>query len=107
MTPRELVDAQAEDPGLWAEAETAMEAYLQQALRRLHAAVEGEIPELICAFCGFVCPPCEPMDENSVMIAHMRECEKHPMRALEAYLAAVMDGANGMTDPEKQSEEPK
>ncbi len=33
---------QAEDEGLWFVAETAPEAYLQQALRRLHAAVEGE-----------------------------------------------------------------
>lgn len=37
----ELVDRQAEDEGLWFVAETAPEAYLQQELRRLHAAVEG------------------------------------------------------------------
>ena len=35
-----LVDAQAEDAGLWFEARTAPEAYLQAALRKLHAAVE-------------------------------------------------------------------
>ena len=40
--PRRLVDAQAEDEGLWFIAETAAEAYLQQELRRLHAAVEGD-----------------------------------------------------------------
>lgn len=39
---RELVDKQAEDEGLWCIAETAAEAYLQQELRRLHAAIEGE-----------------------------------------------------------------
>ena len=39
---RQIVDEQAEDEGLWCRAETVMEAYLQQALRRLHAAVEGE-----------------------------------------------------------------
>lgn len=38
---RTLVDKQAEDPGLWAPAATATEAYLQQALRELHANVEG------------------------------------------------------------------
>jgi len=38
---KRLVDAQAEDEGLWCRAETAMEAYVQQALRELHAAVEG------------------------------------------------------------------
>jgi hypothetical protein len=39
---REIVKAQAEDPGLWFEAQTAPEAYLQQALRTLHAAIESD-----------------------------------------------------------------
>ena len=38
---RALVDEQAEDEGLWFVAETAAEAYLQEALRRLHAEVEA------------------------------------------------------------------
>ena len=38
--PLEIVQEQAEDDGLWFNAETAPEAYLQQELRRLHAAVE-------------------------------------------------------------------
>jgi hypothetical protein len=38
---QELVDKQADDEGLWFEAETAAEAYLQQELRKLHAAIEG------------------------------------------------------------------
>ena len=37
---QQVVDEQAEDEGLWFRAETAAEAYLQQELRRLHAAVE-------------------------------------------------------------------
>ncbi len=41
---RTLVDEQAEDEGLWFEAATAPEAYLQQELRRLHEAVERAIP---------------------------------------------------------------
>lgn len=43
MTLKELqdiVDEQAEDDGLWFVAEYASEAYLQQELRRLHAAIE-------------------------------------------------------------------
>jgi len=36
-----LVDQQAEDGGLWFDAATAPEAYLQQELRRLHTAVEA------------------------------------------------------------------
>ena len=35
-----LVEAQARDAGLWFNAQTAPEAYLQEALRTLHAAVE-------------------------------------------------------------------
>lgn len=38
---KELVNRQAEDDALWFQAQTATEAYLQQALRALHAAVEG------------------------------------------------------------------
>lgn len=37
----DLVNAQAEDDGLWFNAKTAPEAYLQQELRRLHAACES------------------------------------------------------------------
>lgn len=35
-----VVDAQAEDDGLWFEAKTAPEAYLQNALRVLHRLIE-------------------------------------------------------------------
>jgi len=42
---RALAAAQAEDEGLWFEAETAPEAYLQAALRRMHAVVEGSPDE--------------------------------------------------------------
>lgn len=38
-----LVAAQAEDEGLWFLAQFASEAYLQSALRDLHAVVEGEL----------------------------------------------------------------
>ena len=37
---RALTAQQAEDDGLWFEAKTAPEAYLQAALRRLHAVIE-------------------------------------------------------------------
>lgn len=43
MRPQELVDIQAEDEGLWFVAETASEAYLQKALRDLHAAIEADV----------------------------------------------------------------
>lgn len=38
----ELVHKQAEDEGLWFQAMTAPEEYLQDALRKLHAAVERD-----------------------------------------------------------------
>jgi hypothetical protein len=38
---RDLVDKQAKDEALWCPAGTAFEGYLQQELRRLHAAVES------------------------------------------------------------------
>ena len=40
-----VVGEQADDDGLWFHAETAAEAYVQQALRRLHAVIEGKTPE--------------------------------------------------------------
>ncbi len=38
---RELVDSHAEDDGCWFVARHATEGYLQQELRKLHAAVEA------------------------------------------------------------------
>ena len=38
---RKLVEEQANDEGLWFNAQTAPEAYLQRLLRRLHAAIEN------------------------------------------------------------------
>lgn len=42
---KELVSKQAEDEGLWFIAETAPEAYLQTALRALHAVIEDQQPD--------------------------------------------------------------
>lgn len=41
-TLKELVEEQANDAGLWFDAETAPEAYVQRELRRLHSAVEDD-----------------------------------------------------------------
>ena len=61
-----VVDEQAEDDGLWFASQTASEAYLQQALRRLHATIEGEAG-MLAVLQGakredrepFVCPRCD------------------------------------------------
>ena len=42
---KRIVDEQIEDDGLWFVAETCAEAYLQQALRKLHAVIESRTPE--------------------------------------------------------------
>lgn len=55
---RNIVNEQADDDGLWCEAATATEAYLQQALRRLHAAVERETGGETGPLAG--APPREP-----------------------------------------------
>ena len=54
-----FVNKQAEDEGLWFEARTAPEAYLQQELRNLHAlieleaaAAEADMDEALCSQCG-------------------------------------------------------
>lgn len=39
---KELAAKQAEDGGLWFDAKTAPEAYLQQEIRKLHALIEGD-----------------------------------------------------------------
>jgi hypothetical protein len=44
QSAKDIADEQSYDPGLWFVAETATEAHLQAALRRLTAAVEGEAP---------------------------------------------------------------
>ena len=40
---KDLVDEQANDDGIWFQADTAPEAYLQHKLRLLHAVIEGDI----------------------------------------------------------------
>ena len=42
-TIQSTVNEQAEDEGLWFDTVTAPEAFLQQALRRLHSVIKGEL----------------------------------------------------------------
>ncbi len=52
---RALVSAQAEDDGLWFEAKTAPEAYLQQELRMLHELIEADDDEEVRFRCVGPC----------------------------------------------------
>jgi len=75
-----LVDSQAEDDGLWFMAVTAPEAYLQQALRKLHAVIEEGNPgqplldrlavaEAKCAaFCGLTSVDVPEIDPRKYVV---------------------------------------
>ena len=43
MIIREQVEIQAEDEALWCEADSIIEAYVQQELRKLHEVIESEL----------------------------------------------------------------
>ena len=58
-----IVDEQAEDEGLWCQAANIVEAYLQQELRRLHAAIENDASA-----------PVEPLDRTSPPIQGEGAC---------------------------------
>lgn len=52
---RELVNKQVEDEGLWFITEHASEAYLQQALRELHAIIENiDVPKTFKDFLNYI-----------------------------------------------------
>ncbi len=55
MSLHTLVEQQAKDAGLWFVAQTAPEAYLQQELRRLHAAIEARPAGLDQVTYRYVC----------------------------------------------------
>jgi hypothetical protein len=60
---------------------------------------EGQ--ELRCAFCGQPYPPGTPGHNDTALVEHIRTCEKHPMRALEAKLEMAM--AKNAAHPEDRS----
>ena len=72
--------------------EFAAESPVAETLR----AAAGEIDRLktqmdftYCAYCGHKCP-CD--GDGSDVAEHIRTCEKHPMRAVEAELARLRAG---------------
>lgn len=56
-------------------------------VRRLTA----ESRTLTCVYCGHAYPPGSPEHGAEVLTEHIKVCEKHPMRALEAELALLLD----------------
>ena len=83
---QKLVNEQAEDEGLWFDAATASEAYLQQELRKLHAAIEDDLPPsterlwdtATCPDCNKIlnqcsCPTVSPSTEREAKHASERE----------------------------------
>ena len=59
-------------------------------------AIQNSERAVTCVFCGMVYPPGTPPSNHAVLVAHVEECPKHPMRqyklralAAEAYLHTV------------------
>jgi len=59
-----IVDEQAMDDGLWAEPESIVEAYLQSALRRLHAAIEAAMNPKVVVTINNIDREGNPIDWN-------------------------------------------
>ena len=59
---------------------------------------------LTCVYCGHAYPSGTPAHGAKVLTEHIRTCEKHPMRKLEADRAKLRDaliGLVGSADPEE------
>ncbi len=83
MDALQLAHQQAEDDGLWFNAKTAAEAYLQAALRKLHAAVEaGPV-----AIQGEAASPPLPNEQHYVTVQFMGN---HPDEQWPVYTADQM-----------------
>lgn len=49
-----------------------------------------ETQVLTCVYCGTAYPPGTPASGSDVLTAHIKVCEKHPMREVEMQLAAAL-----------------
>lgn len=54
-------------------------------VRKMHA----ERQVLTCVYCGHSYPPGTPASGSDALTAHIKVCEKHPLRAAEARIAAL------------------
>ena len=70
---RELVEQQILDEGLWFDAETAPEAYLQQELRKLHAHVEARV-DLDVKYGGVIAAARKVAEYEVTPLTKMDEC---------------------------------
>lgn len=59
---------------------------------------------LICAYCGTAYPEGTPPHGASVLTEHIRVCEKHPMRKLEADKAMLRKALIGLIGAESRVE---
>lgn len=56
-------------------------------VRRMHR----DAQVLTCVYCGHAYPPGTPASGSDALTAHIRVCEKHPMRQCESKLARVRE----------------
>lgn len=53
---------------------------------------------LRCAFCGAAHPPGTPDSQHDLLSAHIRVCERHPMREVEAESARLRAALQAIAD---------
>lgn len=63
-------------------------------LRRLQATPQT----VTCAFCGQAYPPGTPTSGTEAMAAHVRLCQSHPMRKVEAQVARLRRALEAFLD---------
>lgn len=94
---RTLVDQQAEDPGLWFQAATAPEAYLQQELRRLHERVESKT----LADPSRVAPVDRLSEDQRQQVEYIRKAPHHDN--YEGELLDILDDVCPRLEPEGEA----
>ncbi len=68
---------------------------LQAEVARLTDALNAR-NTLTCVYCGMAYPPGSPTHGAAVLTEHIKVCEKHPLRAAEVELKAVVEAAEGV-----------
>lgn len=59
---------------------------------------------LWCAFCGEPFPADVPQSEHPALVAHMRACEKHPLRKAEAEVTRLTQLLEDVSEPDRSGD---
>ena len=77
-----------------------------QARQMFEYALNGERESNIvtCVYCGHEYPDGTPTAKHELLTAHIKECEKHPMRSAEQKIAKLRSALIGLIGAEKPEE---